>query len=377
MIKKIMILLFIVLTTLLLESCSLDKKKKMELPPSSVEIGKVIQKDSPIYVYAVGNTQANNTIDIRSQVTGVLKKAHVKEGQKVESGQLVYTIDPAPYEATLAQAEAQLREDQANLKLAEDKVARYKYLADQEYISELQFDELNTNVELAKAKIDIDKAQIEEARINLEYCYIHSPVAGKISYNLLDPGNLITANTTEMTTIREMDPMQVNFSISQKNFLKWQRLHDKEDSFFELILLDSDNNEIIKKGNLFFVDNNISENSGTILLKGLIENKDFSLWPGEFGKVRLVVKTVKDAILMPAQALQVGENSNYVFLVKEDHTVEVKDVTILEKYDDYLMIDQGVKAGDIVVTSGQLNLKPGMKIQIKEKVKNSEQKTTQ
>lgn len=372
MIKKMTILLSIMLPMLLLESCFSEKKKKMERPPSSVEVSRVIQKDSPIYIYAVGNTQANVTVDVRSQVTGILKKAHVNEGQQVEIGQLVYTIDSAPYEAALEQAEAQLREDQANLKLAEDKVARYKSLADQEYISELQFDELITDVELAKAKIDIDKAQIEQARINLEYCYIHSPIAGKISYNFLDPGNLITADTTQMTTIREMDPMQVHFSISQKNFLKWQRLHDKEDSFFELTLLDSDNNELTKKGNLFFVDNNISDNSGTILLKGLIENKDFSLWPGEFGKVRLIVKTVKNAILLPAEALQVGENSNYVFLVKEDNTVEVKDVTILEKYDDYLMIDKGVKAGDVVVTSGQLNLKPGMKVQVKEGITNSE-----
>ncbi|MEC7838859.1 MAG: efflux RND transporter periplasmic adaptor subunit [Chlamydiota bacterium] len=357
-------LFFCYFATALLVSCSSEQQKKKEhlLP---VEVGKVTQKDSPLYIYAVGNTSANFTVDIRSQVTGTLEKAHVEQGQNVSVGQLIYTIDPAPFIAELEQAKAQLRLDEASLALSEDKAERYKSLAEKEYISQLQFDELITDVELAKAKVDVDKAKVNEAAINLDYCYIRSPIVGKMSYNVFDPGNLITANSSEaMTTVRQLDPMLVNFSISQKDFLKLQHEKGEGQTQFEFLMLDTDGKERKKSGVIYFIDNNFDLDTGTILMKGKIENKDDSLWPGEFGKVQLIVKEMKNAILVPEAAVQTGEKGQFVFTLKSDDTVESVNITILEKLGDYMVVSEGLKPGDTVVTSGQINLRPGMKVTV-------------
>ncbi len=352
--------------------CSSDQAKK-EKPAPSVEVEKVIQKDVPIYIDAVGNVGAWYTIDIRSQVTGILQEAHVAEGQDVKVGQLIYTIDPAPFKASLDKAEAQLREDLASLRLAEDKALRYKDLAEQDYISQLQYDELITNVELMEAKVDVDKAQIEEARIQLEYAYIRSPVNGKISYNVLDPGNLVTANSQyALTSIRQMDPILVDFSISQKDFLKLQQQHEGDKTKFLYHMLDTDGNQMTKEGSVYFIDNNLDLSTGTILLKGMIENKDYSLWPGEFGKVQLIVKTVKDGTLVPHAAIQVGQKGEYIFVLQDDNTVKVQGVVTIELFDDYFLVKGGVKPGDKVVTNGQINLQPGIKVQVKQRDSNSE-----
>lgn len=353
--------LLIFVSLIFLNSCKSKEKTKQERI-LNVHIAEVVEKETPIYIYAVGNTQANFTIDIRSQVTGVLLKAHVKEGQNVKEGDLIYTIDPAPYEAELQKAKAQLREDQASLKLAEDKVKRYESLAEKDFISQLQFDEYVTNVELFKAKVDVDKANILDAEVNLNYCFIHAPVSGKISYNVLDPGNLITANSSNaLTSIRQMDPMQVNFSISQRDFLKWQREHVKGEEF-DFIILDSDKKQLVKRGKVFFIDNNIDQQNGTILLKGAIENKDFALWPGEFGEVHLILKKV-NGLLIPESALQIGEDSPYVFVMNDQNIVQMKDVTVIQNLEKFLLVT-GLESGEKVVTSGQLNLRSGMKVNV-------------
>jgi membrane fusion protein, multidrug efflux system len=349
-----------------LVGCSKEQPKK-ERPPVPVEVEEVIQKDVPIYIDAVGNIGAWYTIDIRSQVTGVLQEAHVGEGQDVKLGQLIYTIDPAPFQASLDKAKAQLREDLAGLRLAEDKALRYKDLAEQDYISQLQYDELISNVELMQAKVDLDKAQIEEARIQLEYSYIRSPVNGKISYNVLDPGNLVTANSQDkLTSIRQMDPILVDFTITQKDFLKLQHQHQGKETKFIYTMLDTDGKEISKEGTVYFIDNNFDLNTGTILLKGMMDNKDYSLWPGEFGKIKLIVKTVKDGVLVPHTALQIGQKGEYVFILKEDQTVEVRNIVPVELYEGYNLVYEGIKPGEKVVTNGQINLQPGMKVQVKQ-----------
>lgn len=359
---------------LILTSCSKgEKPKEPHLFP--VETGNVLQKDTPIYINAVGNVAAKFTIDVRSQVTGILKEVHIKEGQDVGIGQLIYTIDPAPYLAELEKAKAQLRVDEARLKLAADKVMRYTSLAEQDFISQLQYDELVTNVELAKATVDVDRSLIETAQINLDYCYIRSPVDGKISYNEKDPGNLITANSEDaLTSIRQMTPALVDFTISQKDFLKLQREHRNGQTNFIFNMLDTDGKEVKKEGVVYFIDNNFNLNSGSILLRGTIENKDYSLWPGEFGKVQIILKTVKDAILVPIAAIQIGQKGPYVYVLQPDNTVSTKNVHVLEKADDYVVVEAGLKQGDQVITNGQVNLREGASVQVKNPENNASDK---
>lgn len=349
-----------------LVSCT-SKEEKTGSPPVPVEVASVIQKDVPILIDAVGNAGAWYTTDVRSQVTGVLQEKHIAEGQNVKVGQLIYTIDPAPFQAQLDKAKAQLREDQASLKLAEDKVLRYTTLAEKDYISELQYDELVTNVELMQAKVDLDKAAVEDARIQLDYCFIRSPLNGKLSYNVLDPGNLVTANSEHpLTTIRQMDPILINFTIPQKDFLKLQHQHEGEHTHFIFHMLDSDGRPLEREGVIYFVDNNFALDTGTILMKGSLNNKDYSIWPGEFGKVQIIVKTVKDGILVPQDAVQIGQSGKYVFVLKEDQTVESRDVTVVESVKGYFLVSKGVKPGEKVVVNGQINLQPGMKVEVRE-----------
>lgn len=359
----------IIVTAALLSTfwgCSKEKPEKKR-PPIPVETGKVIAKDTPIYVDSVGNIEAWYTIDVRSQVTGVLKEAHVKEGQEVAEGQLVYTIDPDPYIAALEKAKAQLREDEASLKLAEDKIIRYGPLAKLDYISQLQYDELITNVEYLKAKMDVDKAQIAEALVNLEYCYIHSPINGKISYNVFVPGNLITANAQQqMTTIRQLDPIYVNFSISQKDYLKFEHQHTKGETNFIFTMLDTVGKQIEKTGSVYFLDNNFSTDNGSILLRGKISNATRELWPGQFGKVQVIVKTIKNALSIPYTALQIGQQGDYIYVLKEDDTVEQRNIKVIEKAGDYIIVEEGVKEGEIVIINGQINLRPGASVIVKE-----------
>lgn len=356
---------FLCVMALLLSACSSVEKPK-EAISFPVETGKVLQQDTPIYINAVGNVAAKFTIDVRSQITGILKEVHIKEGQDVSIGQLIYTIDPAPYQADLDKAKAQLRVDEARLKLAADKVMRYTALAEQDYISQLQFDELVTNVELSKATVDMDRALIEAAQINLDYCYIRSPVPGKISYNEKDPGNLITANAQEaLTSIRQMTPALVEFTISQKDFLKLQREHQDGQTNFIFNMLDTDGKEVKKEGMVYFIDNNFNLNSGSIHMRGTIDNKDYSLWPGEFGKVQLIVKTIKDALLIPLEAIQIGQKGSYVYVLKPDNTVGSKYVKVLEKVEDFVVIEGELKKGDTVITNGQVNLHEGVHVTVK------------
>lgn len=328
-----------------------------------VKVGEVIQRDTPIYFEIIGNVLAPRIVEVRPQITGLLIQAHIEQGQDVTEGQLLYSIDPAPFKAALDKTKAVLSKDQAQLAFSKKKVERYETLKEKEYVSALNYEQFQTDVQTIAAQVASDQADVDTATINLDYTAIHAPMSGRISQFNIDPGNLVSpTNTTALTEIRQIDPIDIQFAISQADFQRLQARFARGEMSFDVLVPEL--KEPLTGGAVYFVDNHISLTTGTVLIKGRINNQTRKLWPGIFVRVRLLLSTKPNALLVPVSAVQYGQQGPYVYVVKADKTVELRKVTLGETVDNLLMIDEGVSPKEIVVTDGQLNLRPGVTIQV-------------
>lgn len=355
---------------LLLTACSTGEPihEEHSLP---IEIGETTQGNVPIYIEAIGNVYSLKTVDVRPQVGGIITDVYVKQGQSVEEGQLLYTIDPRPFQATLDQAKATLAKDEAALKLAEITVERYADLVEKNYVSQLSFEQYKSQVEINQAQIFIDQALVDQAEINLGFASIHSPMDGLVGQYHIDVGNVVMANDSKaLIRILQVSPADIRFAITQSEFVQVRRAQ-REGSFkFEAYLPDYPDEA--RSGTIYFFDNHIDTNTGTILLKGAIPNDDSFFWPGEFVNVRLQLRVEKDAILIPLEALQIGQDGQFVYIFDPGtSTVEYRSISTGPVYGDRVMIIKGVALGEKVVTNGQINLQPGAKVFIKEEINGS------
>ncbi len=352
-----------ILLTLFLIGCA--KAPPPALPPPSVSIVKPIVCDVPLYSDYVGHMQANVSIEIRPQIAGTLSAMYFKEGVDVKAGDLLFAIDDRPYVAALAKAEAVLAENLASLKYAEDTVNRYASLAEQDYVAQLNFDQYVTNVLVDEATIQQNKADVDTAKINLSYCTIQSPLNATSGNLQIDIGNYVTAGSeTPIVTLNQIAPIQAAFYIPEKDLPAIQRLHRKKPLKTEIYLYDDRTRPF--EGALYLIDNQVNLDTGTILLKALIPNEDKALWPGEFVVVRLVLGEQKKALLLPTQAVQIGQNGPYVFVVKEDQTAELRSVILGQTQGDHVIVQSGIEAEERVVLDGQISLYPGAAVTIKE-----------
>lgn len=340
--------------------------------PLPVEIADTVVRDEPVTIEAIGNVYSLQTVQVRPQVGGMITKVHVSQGQTVKMGQSLYTIDPRPYQAALDQAIATLAKDEASLKLAESTVKRYEDLVKQDYVAQLTFDKYKTDVDLGKAQVVIDKALVDIAKINLGYTAIRSPMDGRISQYNIDVGNVVVANDQNaLTQILQVTPADIHFSITQRDFVEVRRAQQAGSLIFEVYLPEYPDEP--KQGEIYFFDNHINTDTGTILFKGAVPNDDAFFWPGEFVKVRLQLKIAKDAILVPIPAIQIGQKGKFAYVYKkDDSTVEYRAVETGQTYGDLIMVTEGLKSGEQVVTNGQINLRPDAKVFLvnKEPVKN-------
>lgn len=334
-----------------------------------VELGEATQMDVPIFIEAIGNVHSLQTVQVRPQVGGIITKIHVKQGEDVEEDQLLYTIDPRPYEAALEQAKATLLKDQASLKLAEATVERFATLVKQDYVSQLTFDQYKTNVDVGKAQVIIDQALVDLAEINLGYTEIRSPLDGRISQYNVDAGNVVVANDQNaLTQILQISPASIQFTVTQREFVQIRKAQEEGSFKFEVFLPEFP--EDPKEGLIYFFDNHIDTSTGTILFKGSVPNKDTFFWPGEFVKVRLQLKVAKDAVVVPAAAIQVGQEGKFLYVYHADtNTVEYRLVETGQAMDGNIMIVKGAAPGEKVVTNGQINLRPGAKVFVVDKAK--------
>ncbi|MCL5024080.1 MAG: efflux RND transporter periplasmic adaptor subunit [Nitrospirae bacterium] len=348
----------------LLSSCS---GKKVQAPVKDavpVEAAMVEEKAVPIRIQAIGNVEAYSTVGVKSQIGGELLRVHFKEGQDVRKGEILFTIDPRPYEAALRQAEANLAKDTAQLENAKVDVGRYAELVEKGYVARQQYDQVRTNFATLQATVNADKALVENARLQLKYCYIYSPITGRAGGLVVNQGNLIKANADNpIVTINQVQPIYVTFSVPEQSLADIKKYMAAGKLTVEAFI--GGDTKDPERGVLTFVDNAVDAATGTIKLKGTFENKERRLWPGQFVNAVLTLTSQPDAVVVPADAVQAGQSGQYVFVIKQDLTVDSRPVEVSRSLDGESVIGKGVRPGEKVVTDGQLRLVPGAKVEIK------------
>lgn len=353
-----------------------------------VVVGTVAQKDVPVDIAAIGNVEAFSTISVRSQVSGVVTDVPVTEGSFVKAGDRLLTIDQRPYDAALAQAEANLNRDRALLAQAQAQLARDRanadyakgvsgrqvQLAERGIVSKDQLDQSNAAsnaadaavnadraaVESAKAQIVAQEALVDGAKLQLNYTVIRSPIAGRTGTVTVKAGNLANANSAELLTITQIEPVFVTFSMPALQLPEVKRHF--ADGAIDVTATPQDSDARAIPGKLAFIDNAVDAATDTIKLKARFENTDHALWPGQFARVSLRLTTLPNALTVPAQAVQTGQDGQFVFVVKSDQTVEQRPVTTGQAAGPDVVITHGLSAGENIVLEGQLRLEAGTRI---------------
>jgi multidrug efflux system membrane fusion protein len=343
---------------LLLAGCA-----KAPAPPPPLPYVTVVQPqvaDVPIFYEYVGHVEPNLSANIKAQVSGTIMQQFFTEGQEVAASSLLLTIDPRPYQAALDKANGELAANFATFKQAQDTAEKYSNLIQDDYVSKLDYERYITNVHTAKAAVQQAQADVETAEINLGYCTVQAPFAGVASKLLIDVGNYAPVGGDPILTINQISPIRISFFAPEKDLPRIAAIH-RGKSLKTVVKI---NGELIE-GELFLIDNKVDENTGTILLQSLFSNEDQKLWPGEFLDVKLILEMKENALLLPSQAVQIGQDGHYVYVVKSDCTVELRKVKIGQKEEDRVIIETGVAPDETVVLEGQLNLNPGAKVAIR------------
>jgi multidrug efflux system membrane fusion protein len=341
-----------------------QRERREPLVP--VKVAVAARKAVPVEVRAVGTVEAYATVTIKSRVDGQLVGVHFREGQDVRKGDLLFTIDPRPYEAAVREAQARLDRDVALMEKAERDTRRYAELVAKNFVSSDKYEQFRANFESLRATAEADRAALERARLQLEYCTIRSPMAGRTGRLLVDEGSQIKANDDKggMVDISQITPIYVAFAVPQQN-LPAITLHMGKGEL-KVAAEIPESGLPPEEGTLSFLDNRVNSQTGTVLLKGSFPNPGRHLWPGQFVTATLTLAMRQDAVVIPSMAVQVGQEGRFVYVVKADMTVESRKVTPGMVVGDAVVIDQGLAAGETVVTEGQLRLVPGTKVQVPE-----------
>lgn len=330
--------------------------------PVPVAVAPAKLQDIPVYLEGLGNVQAYYTVTVHSRVDGELMQVNFREGQQVHKGEELALIDPRPYEATLAQVEATKYKDQANLENAKRDLDRYTDLYKQGVIAQQQFQTQQALVAQDEGLVRSDDAQINSAKVNVAYCHIKSPIDGKVGLRLVDPGNIVHASDQNgLLVITQLQPIAVLFTLPEDN-LQMVTQH-MNGSHLVVQAWSRDDTQLLSTGSLETIDNQIDPNTGTFRLKGVFQNRDNALFPNQFVNARLQVYTRKNSITIPAAAVQRGAQGAYVYVVKQDKTVESRNVNVALTEGTVVVVASGVNAGEQVVTDGQEKLQPGNKVE--------------
>ncbi|MBI5593144.1 MAG: efflux RND transporter periplasmic adaptor subunit [Deltaproteobacteria bacterium] len=337
--------------------------------PVPVLAARAIQKDFPLEIRAIGNVESYATVAIKARVTGELQKIHFKEGQEVAKGDLLFTIDPRPLEAALREAIARLEKDKALAEKAEADNLRYESLVQGGFISREQFDQIRSNLSSLKASVQADEAVIENARLQLGYSFIYSPISGRTGTILINQGNMIKANddNKSLVVIEQIHPIYVSFSVPEANLSQIMECMKGQELVVNAMTDGSMSGP--EKGRLSFVDNSVDSKTGTIRLKGTFDNTSKRLWPGQFVNIALALGSLKNVVTVPSQAVQTGESSLFVFVITPENTVQLKTVKTGKSYGGETIIESGLSAGEQVVTDGHLRLTPGATVEISSDLK--------
>jgi multidrug efflux system membrane fusion protein len=389
------------LSAALTAGCSNKAAQNFARPPAPVSVTEAVAQDVPTYLDAIGKTVAREVVSVLPQVSGRITKIHFTDGANVRKGDLLFTIDTRPFEASLRQAQANVSKDEALKKQAEANLARevaqakwgetqvkrYRTLVESGVVPREQYEELranldtlNANVGAARAAVNSaneaiksDTAAIESAKVELSYCYIRSPIDGRAGQRLVDIGNVVnpggagsssSGSSSALLVIERLDPIYADFTISQDNLTLVQEQMRAGTLVTEVRLPDSPENHVT--GQLTFLDNSVQTTTGTVGLRATIPNEGHRFWPGRFVNVRLVLSTIRQAVLIPASAPQMSAKGSFVYVVKQDSTAEQRPVSLGQRQGDLVVVITGVQAGERVVTAGQLGVTPGGKVLIQQ-----------
>jgi multidrug efflux system membrane fusion protein len=403
-----LIVLVLAVTATLSAGCVNKAQQSFERPPAPVTVTAAVAQDVPTYLDAIGKTVAREVVSIQPQVSGRIMKIHFTDGANVKKGDLLFTIDPRPFEASVKQAEANLSKDVALKKQAEanmvryiaqakwglTQVTRYRDLVEHGVVPREQYeqlranlDSLNADVEAARAAvrsadeaIKVDAAGIESAKVQLSYCYIRSPIDGRAGQRLVDLGNVVntggssgqasgggngaSGNSNSLLVIERLDPIYADFTISQNNLSQVQQQMRAGTLRADVHLPDTADEPV--SGELTFLDNAVQNATGTVNLRATIPNTGHRFWPGRFVNVRLILNTIQQAVLVPAGAPQMSASGSFVYVVKQDSTAEQRPVSLGQRQGDLIVVEKGLAAGERVVTNGQLGVTPGGKVLIEQ-----------
>ncbi|WP_428487593.1 efflux RND transporter periplasmic adaptor subunit [Rhodopila sp.] len=330
-----------------------------------VSVAKAVQQDVPIWLRGLGTVQPNYGVQLRPRVDGTLTQVPIAEGQDVKKGDLLAVIDPRPYQAMLDTAMAKKQQDQAQLANAQADFARYASLVKQDFASHQQLDTQQAMVKQFTASILGDEAQIESAQLNLSFCYITAPFAGRIGLRNVDPGSVVhSGEMTPLISVMQVQPIALTFTLPQDTLPAITKAMGKHP--LEVVAYASDDKTELDRGTLLTIDNMIDVSTGTIKVKATFPNASHSLWPGQFVRARLLIGTDAQVVTVPSVAVQHGPDGLYVYQIGPDKTVSVQPVTVTREEDDVSVISRGLAAGAVVVVAGQSRLQAGSKVAIRE-----------
>ncbi|MDQ7833903.1 MAG: efflux RND transporter periplasmic adaptor subunit [Humidesulfovibrio sp.] len=331
--------------------------------PIPVAVAEAKAMDVPVLVVAVGNVEAYASVVIKPQVSGVIAKQLVRDGQDVRKGTPLFVIDQRTYQASLQEALARLQKDQAQSKKAEDDLKRFQALYEQGAVSREQLEQIQANTIGLRASLALDQAQVQQARLQLGYASIASPIDGRAGHVLVQEGNVVKANDDRvLVVINQVEPIYVSFAVPERYLPEIQ----KQAALGELrVEAQTAEGVVLDTGKLDSIDNAVDKATGTIRLKAEFRNKAKTLWPGQFVRAFLRLAERKNAVVIPAQAVQTGVSGSFVFVVKAEQTVELRNVSVSPAPEQAVVVDQGVAPGEKVVVDGQVMLVPGAMVEIK------------
>jgi len=334
------------------------RKAPKGAPAVPVSVALVAQESVPVLLQAIGNVEAYRTVALKARVDGQIVAVNFREGQAVKQAEVLFRIDPRPYEATLRQAEANALRDRAARDQARSQAQRYQELLDKNFISKEAYAQIRTNAETAEATAKASQAALENARLNLEYCTIRSPLDGYVGKVLLQAGNLVKANDVNpLVVINQVKPIYVTFSVPEQYLPEVRKYNAQAPLRVDVLPAQA-------SGRLAFIDNAVDPSTGTIRLRAQFANDAAALWPGQFVNVSLQLYEQPDAIVIPAQAVQNGPQGQYVYVVGKDMLAEMRPIQVQRTDAEHAIVASGLTKGERVVTRGQLRLSPKTRVQV-------------
>ena len=347
---------------LLLTACAKKDPPPFERPPSPVTVTAAVSQDVPLYLDEVGHTVPREVVSVQPEVSGKITEIHFMDGADLKKGDLLFTIDPRPFEAQLNAAQANLAQSKAALDFARIQFGRVQDLIESKAIARQDYDTRKNAVDVGEAQVKQNEAALESARLNLEYTSIRSPIDGRAGHRLVDNGNVVTANITTLLNIERMDPIYADFTVTENDFSDVQRHITKGNLKVEVRLPDEPDKPFV--GQLTFLDNAVQSASGTVMLRATVANSAHRLWPGRFVNVRLILAMKPGAVLVPAASPQDSAKGPFVYVVKDDSTAEARPIKLGQRQGDLIVVEDGLKPGERVILNGQIAVTPGGKVRV-------------